>query len=148
MTVIREATPEDWPGIWAVVEPIVRAADTFTYDPRLTEPVGRDLWMTGRVTVAQGDVDIAGTANMYANRAGGGAHVSSASFMVHPDHHGQGIGRALVTALTREADARGDKLTLHVEPNNVPAHSLYRSLGFELAEDRGIYHFLERAPLS
>lgn len=67
---------------------------------------------------------------------------------IEKSQRGQGFGRALVTALVREADARGDKLTLHVEPNNVPAHTLYRSLGFVLAEDRGIYHFLERAPAS
>jgi GNAT superfamily N-acetyltransferase len=38
---------------------------------------------------------VIGSANMYANREGGGAHIASASFMVDPAHHGQGAGRAL-----------------------------------------------------
>jgi GNAT superfamily N-acetyltransferase len=50
----------------------------------------------GRTVVAVApDGTVIGSANMYANREGGGAHIASASFMVDPAHHGQGAGRAL-----------------------------------------------------
>lgn len=54
---------------------------------------------------------------------------------------GSGIGTALVVALQQEAARRGQRVTLHVEPNN-PAQRLYRRLGFALIENRGIYDFL------
>jgi ribosomal protein S18 acetylase RimI-like enzyme len=54
---------------------------------------------------------------------------------------GRGIGTALVVALQQETRRRGQRLTLHVEPNN-PAQRLYRRLGFALIENRGIYDFL------
>lgn len=54
---------------------------------------------------------------------------------------GRGIGTVLVTALQREVERRGQRLTLHVEPNN-PAQRLYARLGFGLIENRGVYDFL------
>ena len=30
---IRDATAEDWPALWPIVREVVRAGDTFTYDP-------------------------------------------------------------------------------------------------------------------
>jgi hypothetical protein len=31
--IVRDATAEDWPAIWAFMSQIVAAGDTFTYDP-------------------------------------------------------------------------------------------------------------------
>ena len=96
---IRDATRDDWPAIWPIVREVVVAADTFPYDPALTENAGRALWMVappGRTTVAVDGAEVVGTANMYANRAGPGAHVASASFMVASAARGRGVGRALV----------------------------------------------------
>jgi hypothetical protein len=69
---IRDAAQGDWPAIWSIVREVVVAADTFPYDPELTEDEGRALWMVaspGRTTVAVDGAEVAGTANMYANRA-------------------------------------------------------------------------------
>ncbi|WP_257385089.1 GNAT family N-acetyltransferase [Tahibacter caeni] len=54
---------------------------------------------------------------------------------------GRGIGTALVVALQQEVARRGQRLTLHVEPNN-PAQRLYARLGFARIENRGVYDFL------
>src|SRR3954451_20788249 len=97
---IRDATASDWPAIWPIVREVVVAADTFTYDPAMTQDEGRAMWMVGppgRTTVACDEREaIVGTANMYANRAGPGAHVASASFMVAASARGHGVGGALV----------------------------------------------------
>jgi GNAT superfamily N-acetyltransferase len=65
----------------------------------IDEETARALWLVGppartAVAVAE-DSTVVGTANMYANRAGPGSHVASASFMVDPGASGQGVGRAL-----------------------------------------------------
>lgn len=54
-----------------------------------------------------------------------------------------GIGTRLMRALLSVADAEGRSVTLHVEPDN-PAQHLYRRLGFDLIEPRGVYDFLGR----
>jgi GNAT superfamily N-acetyltransferase len=62
-----------------------------------------------------------------------------------PKARGQGLGTALLTRLLAEADAAGLPVTIHVEREN-PARRLYARLGFCLAEDKGVYLFLERPP--
>src|SRR5690606_21171985 len=56
---------------------------------------------------------------------------------------GNGIGSLLLTALLEHVATRShwEEVTLHVEPAN-PAQRLYRRLGFELREQRGVYDFL------
>ncbi len=53
---------------------------------------------------------------------------------------GGSIGSRLLDALMQEATIKKTHLTLHVEPNN-SAQCLYKRLGFNLIEDRGVYHF-------
>jgi GNAT superfamily N-acetyltransferase len=109
--VIRDATADDWPAIWPIYAPIVRAADTFSYDPAIGEDAAREMWMVrppGRTTVAvDDDGTIVGTANMYANRPGPGDHVASGNYMVAAGRRGQGIGRALIEDSLRWAREAG-----------------------------------------
>jgi L-amino acid N-acyltransferase YncA len=135
---IRDATPADWPAIWPFFRQIVTAGETYAYDPDLTEPEARELWMVGppgRTIVAVGDDDaVVGSANMYANRPGPGSHVASASFMVDPAHQGRGAGRALgeeVLAWARRRGFRAMQFNAVVETNTV-AIALWRKLGFEV----------------
>jgi len=134
---IREATSCDWPAIWPIVREVVTAADTFAYDPEMTEDEGRALWMVGapgRTTVAVDGTAVSGTANMYANRAGPGAHVASASFMVASAARGRGVGRALVEDALSWARAAGFtamQFNAVAEPN-AAAIALYTSLGFSI----------------
>jgi ribosomal protein S18 acetylase RimI-like enzyme len=60
-----------------------------------------------------------------------------------PEHRGGGVGTSLLRSLIAEADEAGKSLTIHVERLN-PALRLYERLGFALAEDKGVYLFLER----
>jgi L-amino acid N-acyltransferase YncA len=136
MPTIREATACDWPAIWPIVREVVVAADTFTYDPGMSEDEARAMWMVGppgRTTVAiDAHDELVGTANMYANRAGPGAHVASASFMVAASARGQGVGRALVEDTLQWARAAGFRAMQFnaVAATNLAAVALYESLGF------------------
>ena len=58
-------------------------------------------------------------------------------------HRGRGIGRALTAALVGHARAGGAFITLEVRASNVPAVSLYASLGFEKA---GVRRDFYKAP--
>jgi L-amino acid N-acyltransferase YncA len=136
--VIREATMDDWAAIWPILREVVATRTAFPYDPDPTEPAARDLWMVGppgRTTVAEDDDgSVLGSANMYANRPGPGAHVASASFMVGSAHRRRGAGRALgedALRWAREEGFRAMQFNAVVE-TNAPAVALWRSLGFEV----------------
>ena len=61
-----------------------------------------------------------------------------------PGARGRGFGTA---ALGDLIDRAGDSIvSIHVERMN-PALALYRRLGFEIAEDKGVYLLLERRPV-
>jgi ribosomal-protein-alanine N-acetyltransferase len=60
---------------------------------------------------------------------------------VRLDHQGRGYGRAIVEALIEAAERTGIRQTLlEVAANNVPAQTLYRSLGFEVIGVRKGYY--------
>jgi L-amino acid N-acyltransferase YncA len=135
---VRDATEDDWPHIWPIVEQIVRAGETYAYDPDMDERTARDLWLVGQpgrtaVAVAE-DGTVLGSANMYANRPGPGSHVASASFMVDPGASGRGVGRALGEDALAWARARGFRAMQFnaVVETNIRAVALWRSLGFEI----------------
>ncbi|MEU4196477.1 GNAT family N-acetyltransferase [Kribbella sp. NPDC026611] len=143
MTVqIREATDEDWPAIWPFFHEIVVARETYTYDPHLTEDAARELWMSPsssplrRTTVAvDADGTVLGSANMYPNRPGPGAHVSSGSFMVDARARGKGVGRLLCADMIEWSTRSGFRLIQFnavVETNKSAVH-LWQALGFRIA---------------
>ncbi len=58
-----------------------------------------------------------------------------------PEHCGKGFGTALLRDLLDEAAAAGKAVSIHVEKFN-PAMRLYRRLGFETEEDKGVYDLM------
>lgn len=70
-----------------------------------------------------------------------GANLIDVSLL--PAVRGRGIGQALMTLLTGQADRLGQTIVLHVEPSN-PAHRLYRRFGFETVAQSGVYDKMRR----
>ncbi|WP_433871583.1 N-acetyltransferase family protein [Saccharopolyspora sp. CA-218241] len=133
---IREFEEQDWPGVWRIVREVVRAADTFAYDPGMDEAAARGwIEVPPAVTVVAVEDDrVLGTAKMGPNREGPGAHVSTASFMVAAEARGRGIGDALVRHALAWARARGFagmQFNAVVE-SNTGAVRLYERYGFEV----------------
>jgi hypothetical protein len=77
--------------MWAILEPVIRAGETFTWDRDTTEDEARARWFKdapGQAFVAVRDNAVLGTGELHANQGGGGSHVANAGYMVHPDHGG------------------------------------------------------------
>ena len=134
---IREATPDDWPEIWPIFSEVVRAGETYAFDPAMTSDEARTLWLEqppGHTVVALVDGAVVGTAKMGPNRPARGSHVGTASFMVGPAARGHGVGRALATYVVgwhRDHGYRGIQFNAVVETNTA-AVALWQSVGFEV----------------
>lgn len=64
-----------------------------------------------------------------------------------PSFRGKGIGTQLLRSLQNEASEAGKLLSIHVESFN-PARRLYERLGFQVAEDKGVYQLMTWSPAS
>jgi ribosomal protein S18 acetylase RimI-like enzyme len=106
----------------------------------------QDRWYREQYPRASYGVIVVGGApagRLYLNR--GEAEIRIVDVALLPEHRGDGVGTSLLRGLIAEADATGKSVTIHVERMN-PALRLYRRLGFSIAEDKGVYLFLERRP--
>jgi GNAT superfamily N-acetyltransferase len=134
---IRVFADNDWPRVWPIVREIVRAGDTYTYDPALTAEQARNAWVETppwHTVVALEDGRILGTAKMGPNKAGPGSHISTASFMVSGAARGKGVGTALCRyALdwARERGYAGMQFNAVAE-TNTSAIEIYQRLGFTI----------------
>ena len=105
---IRPALPSDSAGIWKVLEPVIRAGETWALARDMSESEARAYWMADdrEAFVAEEEGKILGTYFLRANHAGGGSHVANSGYMTAADATGRGVGRALcLDSLERPASA-------------------------------------------
>lgn len=139
--IIREATGQDWPAVWEILEPVIRAGETFTWDRDTTEDEARSKWVKtapGRTFVAVGtgalDGVVLGTGELHANQGGGGSHVANAGYMVRAGYGGRGVARDLCAyslAAARGEGFRAMQFNAVVE-SNVRAVAAWRAMGFDI----------------
>ena len=81
--IIRPAVAEDHPAIWAILEPVIRAGETYTLPRDMREDEALGYWMgPDRETfVAVAGTEILGTYYIRPNQQGGGAHVANCGYM-------------------------------------------------------------------
>jgi ribosomal protein S18 acetylase RimI-like enzyme len=106
----------------------------------------QDAWWRENYAAASFDVIVADgepAGRLYVHR--GPSEIRIVDIALLTEQRGRGVGTKLLRDLIAEADAAGKSLTIHVERMN-PALRWYEELGFELAEDKGVYLFLERKP--
>jgi ribosomal protein S18 acetylase RimI-like enzyme len=108
---IRRATPKDASAIWAILEPVFRAGDTYTVDADIPRKAALAYWAGGNHTafVAEAGKQIVGTYFLCPNQAGGGAHVCNCGFATDPDTRGRGVARRMLEHALSAARAAGFK---------------------------------------
>lgn len=136
LMLIRPATPADAAAIWAIIEPMIRAGETYTLDRDMGEGDALAYWFgpDKETFVAEDEGTILGTYYLRANQAGGGAHVANAGYVTGAAATGRGVARAMGQHSIDHAKALGFRAMQFnfVVSSNVRAAGLWRSLGFEV----------------
>jgi len=131
---IRPAGPQDQDAIWAILEPVYRAGETYCIPRDIPRQAALQDWFAApfRVFVAEARGAVLGTSHIGPNRPGGGAHVANASFATAPAARGQGVAARLVAHAKDWARGEGFRAMQFnfVVASNSDAVHLWQKAGF------------------
>lgn len=133
---IRTARPEDAPAIWSIIEPVIRAGETYTLDRDMSEADALAYWtgLDKETFVAEEEGQIVGTYYMRPNQGGGGRHVCNCGYMTSARATGRGIARRMCEHSLGHAQSRGylGMQFNFVVSTNERAVLLWESFGFAI----------------
>jgi ribosomal protein S18 acetylase RimI-like enzyme len=139
---IRPATSDDDAALWAVLEPTIRAGETFALPRDMARDAALAFWAApggggdgdGDVFVADDAGAIVGSYFVRPNQRGGGAHVANAGYATHAAHTGRGVARAMCAHSIEHARARGFRAMQYniVVSTNERAVRLWQAMGFAI----------------
>ena len=132
---IRPAAAADWPALWAILEPVIRAGETYAL-PRDMDAADALAWWLGpdRESFVAEDPGgrILGTYYLRANQAGGGDHVANCGYVTAAEAAGRGVARRMCEHSLAAARERGFRAMQFncVVATNERAVRLWERLGF------------------
>ena len=133
---IREAVGKDADAIWAILEPIIRAGETYPLPRDMDRESALAYWFSPghEVFVAGDHGEIVGTYFLQANQKGGGAHVANCGYMTAPHATGRGVARTMCAhSLDRARERRFRAMQYNfVVSSNERAVRLWQSFGFQI----------------
>jgi ribosomal protein S18 acetylase RimI-like enzyme len=133
---IRPQNEKDADAIWKILEPIIRAGETYTLPRDMSRESALAYWLAPghEVFVAEENGEIVGTYFLCVNQKGGGAHVANCGYMTAPSAMGRGVARAMCGHSLEHARARGFCAMQFnfVISSNERAVRLWQSFGFEI----------------
>ncbi len=133
---IRPATSADAAAIWRILEPTIRAGETYALDRQMTQQEGLRYWFAPahEVFVAEEGGEVLGTYFLQPNQSGAGAHVANCGYMTATGHTGKGIARAMCEHSLQHARQRGFRAMQFnlVVSTNERAVKLWQQLGFQI----------------
>ena len=110
---IRPYEAADWPAVWALLERVFRAGETFPQDPAITEAEAQLVWVDQSqvVMVAMDPAGaVVGSYYLRPNSLALGAHVANAGYVVAEHCRRQGIGSRLCQHSLQAARRLGFRL--------------------------------------
>jgi ribosomal protein S18 acetylase RimI-like enzyme len=133
---IRAAVEGDFEAIWAILEPIIRAGETYCLPRDMDEASALAYWHSAEreVFVAEQNGELVGTYFLQANQKGGGAHVANCGYVTAVPVTGRGVARAMCShSLDRacERGFRGMQFNFVISTNE-RAVRLWQSFEFEI----------------
>jgi ribosomal protein S18 acetylase RimI-like enzyme len=134
--IIRPAQASDADDLWAILEPTIRAGETYTLPRDMPQGEALAYWSAPAhdVFVAHEEGEIVGTYFLQANQGGGGAHVANCGYVTAPWAMGRGVARAMCAHSLDHARSRGFTAMQFnfVVSTNERAIRLWQHFGFEI----------------
>jgi len=136
--IIRGYEPGDWPDVWAVLEPVFRAGETYAVPRDISSEEARLMWTSApkRVFVAVDATDarVLGTYFLRPNAEGPGAHMCNCGYVVASHARGKGVASLMCEHSQAEAISGGFRAMQFnlVVTTNVAAVRLWQALGFTI----------------
>jgi len=136
MITIRPTTPADSEAIWTILEPVIRAGETYALPRQMTRPDALAYWCANNhdVFVAELDGEVVGTYYMRPNQLGGGSHVANCGYMTAIKTSGKGVASAMCAHSLEQAKKRGYRAMQFnfVVSTNARAVRLWQRFQFEI----------------
>ncbi len=138
MVAVRIATQADGDALWAMLEPVLRAGETYALPRDWTREQVLGFWLSPEKEATFVAVDdagqVLGTYYLKANQMGPGAHVANCGYVTAAWAAGKGVARTMCVHSQAEAKARGFRAMQFnsVVSTNVRAVRLWESLGFDV----------------
>jgi L-amino acid N-acyltransferase YncA len=133
---IRAATAADRDGIWQILEPMIRAGETYPLPRDMRRDDAFAYWFSQdhTVFVAEDGARIVGTYYLRPNQRGGGSHVANCGYVTAASAGGRGVGRAMCEHSLAEARARSFRAMQFnfVVSTNDRAVRLWQACGFAI----------------
>lgn len=134
--IVRAVEVGDHDAIWSILEPVIRAGETYTLPRELSREEALAYWFSEghEVFVAEENGAVLGTYYLRANQGGGGSHVANCGYMTAPAAMGKGVARAMCEHSLEWARSRGFKAMQFnfVVESNERAVRLWQSYGFTI----------------
>jgi len=132
---IRPAQPEDHDALWRILEPVIRAGETYPLPRDMSRAEAIAYWIRPdrKTFVAEEDGRLLGTYYLRANQLGGVAPVANCGYMTASDATGRGVGREMCEHSLQQARDRGFRAMQFnfVVSTNERAIRLWQNMGFE-----------------
>jgi ribosomal protein S18 acetylase RimI-like enzyme len=133
---IRVATRGDDSAIWAILEPIIRAGETYALPRDWSREATIAWWHAAghEAFVAEDSGVVVGTYFVCPNHLGGGAHVANAGYATALAAQGKGVARAMCEHSIEHARRREFRAMQFnfVIASNTRAVALWKGMGFAI----------------
>lgn len=131
---VRPATAADADALWTILEPVIRAGETYALDRSLSREAALAYWCGAdkQTFVFEESDGVLGTYYLRANQAGGGGHVCNCGYMTAPHATGKGVARRMCEDSLDRARGQGFRAIQFnfVVSTNTRAVALWQSFGF------------------
>jgi RimJ/RimL family protein N-acetyltransferase len=137
MLSIRPFESDDWQALWRILEPVLRAGETYPYSPDITEDEARRIWIDvpkATFVAAGEDSEVLGTYYLKPNQPSLGSHVCNCGYVVAENARGMGVASEMCQHSQRMALSHGFRAMQYnlVVSTNEGAVRLWKKLGFAI----------------
>lgn len=136
-TKIRQMTDADWPEVWAMMQPVIRAGETYPYARDMTAAGAHKMWLDipeASYVAADELGKLLGTYYIKPNQPTLGAHVANCGYIVAENARGRGVASRMCELSQAEAlrlGYRAMQYNLVVKTNEASVY-LWKKMGFTI----------------